>query len=231
MIPEAMPVISSGGHDDPSQGACVMEYVSLLAGEDWSDRPSCTDPVLAEAARVINDRCDDYQRHRLVPMIGRLMGTGGQPLEVSMEVLLRMIERAAIEEFETAMMGTSIGTLRDWVEHSPSQRAAERSTLLRRHGYAHQQFGSWRQRGETQVSQIWLALAYAYSAALDDTADAGSWLENGMYHLAGPLEPNDFEFLEAALDAFDEVTGRTEVPVVPVERVLEVAAQHSVGVG
>jgi len=76
-IPNGMPVLSAGAHAKPSDGACLMEYVSLLAGESWSDHPACTHPVLAAAARVINDRLDDGNRHLLIPLIGRLMGTAG----------------------------------------------------------------------------------------------------------------------------------------------------------
>lgn len=52
-----------------------MEYVSLLAGEEWSDRPDCTHPLLAHEARTTNDLLRDGDRPRLVPLIGRLFGT------------------------------------------------------------------------------------------------------------------------------------------------------------
>ena len=52
-----------------------MEYVSLLAGEEWSDRPECTHPMLAHEARTTNDLLRDSDRARLVPLIGRLFGT------------------------------------------------------------------------------------------------------------------------------------------------------------
>src|SRR4051794_38126780 len=52
-----------------------MEYVSLLAGEEWSDRPECTHPLLAHEARTTNDLLRDSDRSRLVPLIGRLFGT------------------------------------------------------------------------------------------------------------------------------------------------------------
>ena len=74
-VPEFMPVLSSGGHDSPAEGACVMEYVSLLAGEEWSDSPACTHPVLAAMARRVNDLLPDERRGELVPLIGRLFGT------------------------------------------------------------------------------------------------------------------------------------------------------------
>lgn len=74
-IPDFLPVLSKGAHDDPAEGACIMEYVSLLAGEEFSDTPACTHPVLARAAQVVNDRLPDADRHLLVPLIGRLFGT------------------------------------------------------------------------------------------------------------------------------------------------------------
>src|SRR5699024_5476182 len=46
-----LPVLSCGKHNDPRDGACLMEYVSVLAGEKFSDRPSCTDRLLSHLAR------------------------------------------------------------------------------------------------------------------------------------------------------------------------------------
>ncbi len=74
--PSFLPSLSVGAHDADSGEACVMEYVSVLAGEPWSDRPECTHPVLAHEARTVNDLLDDVDRPRLVPLVGRLFGTG-----------------------------------------------------------------------------------------------------------------------------------------------------------
>ena len=74
-IPDAMPTLSAGSHDAEHGEACVMEYVSLLAGEEWSDRPDCTHPLLAHEARTTNDLLRESDRTRLVPLIGRLFGT------------------------------------------------------------------------------------------------------------------------------------------------------------
>ena len=51
--PEFLPVLSAGSHAGPAAGACVMEYISLLAGEKWTNTPSCTHPVLAGAAQAL----------------------------------------------------------------------------------------------------------------------------------------------------------------------------------
>ena len=74
-VPDFLPTLSHGAHDADAGEACVMEYVSLLAGEEWSDRPECTHPILAHEARTTNDLLLDHDRPRLVPLVGRLFGT------------------------------------------------------------------------------------------------------------------------------------------------------------
>jgi hypothetical protein len=73
--PDFLPTLASGSHDAEDGEACVMEYVSMLAGEEWSDRPECTHPLLAHEARTTNDLLRDADRARLVPLVGRLFGT------------------------------------------------------------------------------------------------------------------------------------------------------------
>ena len=60
-LPDGMPVLSRGRHRTPRRGACFMEFASLLAGERWSDHPSCTHPLLG-AAGPPGQR--QHQRHR-----------------------------------------------------------------------------------------------------------------------------------------------------------------------
>ena len=62
MLPELVPVLSSGRHRNPRKGACFMEMASYLAGERWSDHPSCTHPLLASLARLVNDTLSDAER-------------------------------------------------------------------------------------------------------------------------------------------------------------------------
>ena len=54
-----------------------MELASFLAGEPWSDHPSCTHPLLASLARDVNDHVDDYARTRLAPLIPEVIGLNG----------------------------------------------------------------------------------------------------------------------------------------------------------
>jgi hypothetical protein len=54
-----------GMHHRPEDGVCVMELVSMLAGEPFTDEPGCACPVLAAVLRASNDRFDDAARQRL----------------------------------------------------------------------------------------------------------------------------------------------------------------------
>jgi hypothetical protein len=73
-VPDGVPVLSRGLHRSPRKGACFMEMASFLAGEPWSDHPTCTHPVLAAMARRVNDMLDDAHRQRLVTMIPEVIG-------------------------------------------------------------------------------------------------------------------------------------------------------------
>lgn len=54
-----------------------MELASMLAGEPFSDHPSCACPVVSTLLRTYNDRLDDEQRQQLFPLASRVVGTRG----------------------------------------------------------------------------------------------------------------------------------------------------------
>lgn len=102
-IPDALPTLASGKHEKGEGQACVMEYVSILAGESFSDHPSCTDPVLAAAARSVNDWMTDEGRSMLVPLIGRLFGTatrGSDEVGIKLAEFINSYVHAEIESTE-----------------------------------------------------------------------------------------------------------------------------------
>lgn len=72
---EPLPRLAKGRHKAAGHEACVMELVSFLNEEEWSDHPRCVQPVLAAAARAVNDRVSDEGRQRLVDLAPRLAGT------------------------------------------------------------------------------------------------------------------------------------------------------------
>jgi hypothetical protein len=99
-IPAVMPTLSPGAHRSPKRGACFMEFASYLAGERWSDHPSCTDPVLASLARGVNDNLSDRRRDEIVHEIPRVIGLRGDDSVVGLVVALR----AAIAALPVASM-------------------------------------------------------------------------------------------------------------------------------
>jgi hypothetical protein len=69
--------LARGRHQTPANGACVMELASMLAGERFSDRPRCVDPVIAAFLRAFNDRLDTRARESLRPYAAAVIGTSG----------------------------------------------------------------------------------------------------------------------------------------------------------
>ena len=66
------PPLQVGRHLSFDDGACLMELVSLAAGERWSDHPAGTHPLLAHVARQVNDATSDARRADLVGLIPAL---------------------------------------------------------------------------------------------------------------------------------------------------------------
>lgn len=73
-IPDGLPLLSEGAHPHPQEGACVMEYTALLAGEPFTDTPKCVDVELSYFMQKINDNFCDVHRQLLVPYLGRAIG-------------------------------------------------------------------------------------------------------------------------------------------------------------
>jgi hypothetical protein len=67
--------LSKGKHATPSEGACVMELASMLAGESFSDRPATVCPVIAGFLRAYNDRIDDDRRQDLYRYAAEVVDT------------------------------------------------------------------------------------------------------------------------------------------------------------
>jgi hypothetical protein len=78
-VPDGLPQLSAGAHLAPEDGACLMEYVSVLAGTAFNDHPSCTDPTLATVARLVNDASTDAGRPLLATFAPLLAETGSTP--------------------------------------------------------------------------------------------------------------------------------------------------------
>jgi hypothetical protein len=62
---------------------------SYLAGERWSDHPTCTHPLLASLARLVNDSLPDPERPRIVGLIPDVVGVTGTALELDVAIAIR----------------------------------------------------------------------------------------------------------------------------------------------
>lgn len=71
--------LSRGKHRSPSEGACVMELASMLAGERFNDHPLSVCPVIGSVLRTYNDSVDDDARQRLYRYASRVVGSRAEP--------------------------------------------------------------------------------------------------------------------------------------------------------
>lgn len=103
-----------------------MEYVSYLAGERFSDHPSCTHPLLASLARNVNDHLSDPARQRIVPLIHRVVGLAGDhPLiapGLSIHAATTAIPVAAYEHQKALVVGV-LRSMRE-LENCPGEDAS-----------------------------------------------------------------------------------------------------------
>jgi hypothetical protein len=97
-LPAGLPILSPGKHARPQHGACLMEYVSVLAGRRFSAKPACTDPTLAAIARAVNDYSSDDARQHLTRYAGTLTTAGrldvGAQQDLARRVLLTALPHA-----------------------------------------------------------------------------------------------------------------------------------------
>jgi hypothetical protein len=130
--PLVMPVLSPGKHRNPRKGACFMEFASYLAGERWSDRPTCTHPALAELARAVNDHIGDEARQSILPLVPEVIGLNGD--EPLMDVMIA--RECALVALPVVPLGrarvVALGLLRcekaiAQYEGRPSRELSERS--------------------------------------------------------------------------------------------------------
>ena len=72
--------LAGGRHASPADGVCVMELVSMLAGESFSDRPDTACPVIGAFLRAYNDLAGP-QRQDLLACASRVVGSRRPELE------------------------------------------------------------------------------------------------------------------------------------------------------
>lgn len=194
-IPDGLPTLSAGAHSPGDGKACVMEMVSYLAGEAWSDTPSCTYRPLARAAQVVNDRLRDEDRHLLVPLIGRLFGTTAPVSDTAFARFAAMSVlplARAVEHLHPSAKACNDVVDRYWRgEASIDDVRAARKAASASAAYAAAAASAYAADAADAYA------AYAAYAAADAAADAASVAERLVGWLSG------------LIDEYDRLSGRT----------------------
>jgi len=131
-LPDGIPVLSRGRHRTPRRGACFMEFASVLAGERWSDHPSCTHASLGQLARHVNDSTTDSGRQELGLLIPSVVGRRGDDrtwLTVSVAVAARAILDVP-EATQRVLSGGLLQAEQLCADAEPDLAATRRATQL-----------------------------------------------------------------------------------------------------
>lgn len=205
--PEGLPTLSAGAHKKGSGEACIMEYVSLLSGDEWTDTPSCTNYIMARAAQKVNDDLPDSRRHLLIPMIGRLFGSSESSIEISV-ALSSYASRAVSEHKDSAKAffekisnptATRLGEKHISNADVYADRAAGYFESASKHS-----INFWAERHVEDFAVM--AVQYSLRAVF-----LYAYAEH-ITHINGFVEADlaTIKFLTGLIDEYDRVTGRTE---------------------
>lgn len=73
---------------------CVLELVSKLAREPWTDRPTCVHPVLGSIARMVHDHSTKAGRRALLPLAPDFLQTARAGFEGSARLVALCVSTA-----------------------------------------------------------------------------------------------------------------------------------------
>lgn len=129
--PDFMPVLSVGRHRAPRKGGCFMEFASYLAGEKWSDHPSCTHPALAILARLVNDCTSDGERSELAELIPSVIGLTSADPRVQLLIALRAASAALPIASEERQRALAVGIIATQLQLAKCEPVADANLTLR----------------------------------------------------------------------------------------------------
>jgi hypothetical protein len=211
--PDLLPVLSRGKHRNPRRGACFMELASFLAGERWSDHPSCTHPLLAELARNVNDRTSDADRPLLAPLIPSVVGLTTDDVRADARIAL-----------QCALVALPVAP-------QPRQRSlavAVQACLRQAQAHGDHDAGGLRERAEQSLAEVPDAARWAAVFATRAGLDAHDSSHQRFRRHSGPgivnlatraiseaAVPSQDVLLRAALEGAIDVCRALRAPVPP----------------
>ena len=78
----------------PRPDPCLMELVSRLAREPWTDRPACVHPVLSAVARAVHDHSSPAGRRELLPLAPHFLDSARTGFEPSARLVALCVSTA-----------------------------------------------------------------------------------------------------------------------------------------
>ena len=237
--PDLMPILSTGAHDSPAEGACIMEMASFLSGEAWTDSPACTHPVIARMAQVVNDRLPDERRGDLLPLLPRIMGTAAtgtaherHVLSVRLAVWCARQVLPLVRAADRDVCKKAIVAAEDWREGTASaEQCRTAATAANAAAAAAAYAATYAAAAAANAAAAAYAAAAANAAAAAAYAAAAANAATYAAAAAANAATNDdltnddlTALLTGLLDEHDRLTGRDPVPALPAEDIKRLAA-------
>ena len=73
---------------------CLLQVVSKLAREPWTDRPSCVHPTLGSIGRIVHDCSSSENRAALLPLAPAFIGTAHVGFETTARLVALCVSTA-----------------------------------------------------------------------------------------------------------------------------------------
>lgn len=96
---------------------CVMELVSKLAREPWTDRPTCVHPTLSAVARAVHDHSSSAGRRALLPLAPSFLGTAQPGFESTARLVSLCVSTALVGGELTADEGRRLSRAHQTAVH------------------------------------------------------------------------------------------------------------------
>jgi hypothetical protein len=164
-----------------------MEMVAYLAGEDHSDKPECTCPVIAAFVRRLNDAMpnDDIRTSLLLPLVPKLVGTRSTP-EIELRRAFIAADWAVRVAAPTALRSAGLDEEAQTLELLPA--VVDRTTALTAWAAALASEAAAEAAAEADwaaaMAATWAAKAAASRASAKAAAAAASAARAGVYESA-----------------------------------------------
>jgi len=231
--------LNVGSHKSLDQGACVMEAVSYIAGEPWSDKPKCASGVIGAFMRRWNDDLDDAGRQKLKPYVRKLVGTAASSAVEDARAWLACdwmvrthtaawLDLAGLKDQATALRElppitkanchgamATIAKAREKADAAGAAAWAAAGAAARAAAWA----AAWAAAGAAARAAAWDAARAAAWAAAGAAARAAAWAAAGAAARAAAwdaardaLEPTKLSLQRSAFDLLDRMIALQDAP-------------------